>query len=461
MTEPGLADDLDASAESPRPETRARGLIAGRLSPAIVVFAGNLVARGLGFLFPVVLANLLDRPEFAVAMFLINTGFFAGELVLTGFPTAMTRALAAERDPKLHPGWILAAGIGGVPFLAISVLLGAVLALRADAPVGLLMLVIVGLTIDAYYFALLRGLRRFGWLAIYRVAANLAQLLVILALALAGEHHLSLGVVVVVYSFIYLLPIIVIELVDGPLRHALAPAAGAALARATEWAHVIDLTKFAIPALLSGTAYGAILGFDVFFVRIFAPDSLADYAAARSLALPMMLVPFALAVVLLPQAAAAPAAIVGALLRRALIIAGVAALLGWLGYVVLGPTVIDLFFPPSYEAAAGPLTTLVPAVGLLGIYSIMSGWMMGINRPWTAALCLSAGAIVTIIGHMTITAQYGAIGAGVAMTLGAGTALVLVGVATWRILRSGLGGATGPGAGAGDDGLPDAVSGGA
>lgn len=434
-------DDLDANpgpapatpALTPAGVSRART----RLPPALVVFTGNLVARGLGFLFPVVLANVMGRPDFAIAMFLINTGFFAGEIVLTGFPTAMTRSLAAERDAGDRAGWIAAALIGGLPLLALSILLGAALAIRGDAPVGLLILVIVGLTIDAYYFALLRGLRRFGWLAIYRVAANLVQLLVILGIAIVGGAGLPLGVVIGVYSLIYLVPIAIIELVDGPGRHAIRRPAGAAITRAGEMVRLIALTKFAVPALISGTAYGAILGFDIFFVRIFAPDSLADYAAARSLALPMLLVPFALSVVLLPQVAAAPVSEIGRLLGRALAIAGVAAIAGWVAFVVLGATVIDLFFPPSYADATGPLTSLVPAVAVLGIYSIMSGWMMGIGRPWTTALCLSVGALVTVAGHMLITSELGAVGAGIAMGLGATTALVLVGIAAWRILRSG------------------------
>jgi O-antigen/teichoic acid export membrane protein len=391
-------------------------------------------ARGLGFLFPVVLANLTGRSDFATAMFLINTGFFAGEIVLTGFPTAMTRALAAERDPGARTGWVVAALLGGIPLLFASVVLGAALATRGEAPVALLTIVVVGLTIDAYYFALLRGLRRFGWLAIYRVAANLAQLLAILALAFIGVE-LSLPLVIAIYSLIYLVPITVIELIDGPSRRALSRPVGVPLTRSTEAAHVVSLTRFAIPALLSGTAYGAILGFDVFFVRIFAPDSLADYAAARSLALPLLLVPFALSVVLLPQVAAAPQREVGRLLRRALSIALAAALVGWLGYVLLGGFVIDTFFPPSYAGAVAPLATLVPAVALLGIYSILSGWMMGIGRPWTTALCLATGACVTIAGQVLITSSLGAVGAGIAMALGAATALVLGGIAAWRILR--------------------------
>jgi O-antigen/teichoic acid export membrane protein len=393
-----------------------------------VVFVGNLVARGFGFLFPVVVARLLDRPDFAVASLLISTGFFAGELVLTGFPTAMTRALAAERDTAARSDWIVGAIIGGLPLLALSAVLGVLLAVQADAPPGLLVIVVIGLTVDAYYFALLRGVHQFSLLAIYRVAANVVQLLLLLVLAVT--HTAGLEIVVVIYGLVYLVPIAIIELVAGPGRHAIAGRFQPTLAQ------LRTLTAFAIPSLISGTAYGAILGFDVYFVNQFAPEALADYAAARSLAVPMLLVPFALAVVLLPQAAAAPRTAQGRLLGRALAITALASAAGWAGYIVLGEFLIGHVFPATYARATEPLVTLVPAIALLGTYSVLSQWTLGIGRPWTAAICLSAGALVTLGGHATLTASLGSVGAGIAIALGAGTALVLIGISTWRWLRT-------------------------
>ena len=120
-------------------------------------------------------------------------------------------------------------------------------------------------------------------------------------------------VVIAVDSLIYIVPIVVIELVDGPARAALRrPPATVSTGRPSGPSSSTSRSS-PTPALISGTAYGAILGFDVFFVRIFAPAALPDYAAARSLALPMLLVPFALSVVLLPQVAAAPRRDIGLL----------------------------------------------------------------------------------------------------------------------------------------------------
>jgi O-antigen/teichoic acid export membrane protein len=342
----------------------------------------------------------------------------------------MTRALAAEDDDAERAGWLVASVLGGLPLLVASSALGIVLALRADAPTSLIVVVILGLTIDAYYFALLRGLRRFTLLTVYRVGANLAQILVLVALAASGTA--TLASVVVLYGLVYLVPIVVIEIAAGPGRR---------LARASVRGvrnRLPGLTRFAIPALVSGTAYGAVLGFDVFFVRLFAPEALADYAAARSLAVPMLLVPFALGVVLLPRAAASDVDRPGQarLLVRAVAITLAAAGGAWVGYLLLGGAVIDLVFPPSYADARAPLMTLVPAIGLVGTYSILSQWTLGVGRPWTAAVALGVGALVTLAGHAVATAQLGAPGAGLAIAAGAMTAIVVNALDTVRWLRS-------------------------
>ncbi len=401
--------------------------VSRRLPATVVVFAGNLIARGLGFLFPVLLARGLDRDSYALATFLIATGFFAGELVLTGFPTALTRALATGPSASERSAWFASSLVAGLPLLAASALLGAVLAVVGQAPVGLLILVIVGLTVDAYYFATLRGLQRFGWLASYRVAANglqLALLVVLIALDL-----LTVEVAVVLYSLVYLGPILAIELASRPV--ASLARQGDAQTKVTR-ARIGELTRFAVPALISGTAYGAILGFDVFFVRLFAPEAVADYGAARSLTLPLLLVPFALSIVLLPRVAAASPLHQARALGRALAVSSAAAALGWLGYVAFGSLVIERIFPPSYAAAAEPLTTLAPAVGLLGVYSVLSQWTLGTGRPWAAAAALSIGALVTLAAHATLTASMGAVGAGWSIGIGVAVAMILLGGSALR-----------------------------
>jgi O-antigen/teichoic acid export membrane protein len=393
-------------------------------SSASLVFAGNLVARALGFLFPVVLARATDEARFALVYFLITTGWFVSELVLTGFPTAATRALAADRSPG-RGGWLTSALAAGLPLLAVSLLAGTALALAADAPPQLMAFVVLGLTIDAYYFALLRGLQRFRLLAVYRVAANLCQILLLLGFVAIGVTDTA--AMVALYSFVYVLPIGCIELARRPLRRTLRGAPGPSRTR------IASLTRFAVPSLVSGTAYAAVLGLDVFLVRLLAPDALADYAAARTLALPMTFFPYAVAIVLLPRVAGAPAAQRWSLLRRALWASTGLVAAGILGYALVGRSLLELAFPAGLQGAAAAVTPLAAVCGLMGLYSILSQWWLGVGRPLVPAVTLSCGALAAVAAHLVLTSAYEALGAALAVGGGTTVALCLLGVATVRL----------------------------
>jgi O-antigen/teichoic acid export membrane protein len=387
-------------------------------SEAGVVLAGNVVARGLGFLFPLVLAHAVAKDDFGTVYFFIGTGYFVGELVLAGFPTAMTRFIAAE-GPR--GGWVSSAVVGGLPLLAVSLAIGETLAVAADAPRGLMWMVVVGLTLDAYYFGLLRGLRRFPLLAAYRVSANVAQLVLLVGAIAAGVE--STATVVAIYSFVYVVPIAAIEVWKGPLRAALR---GALRPRRER---VAQLARFAVPALVSGTAYAGLLQADVLFVKLLAPSALGDYAAARSLAQPMLLVPYALAIVMLPAVASAGEGQRWRMLGRAL---RVTALVGaglTLVYVVAASTIVDVVLPSDYAKAAASLPLLAAGLAGSGVYSILSQWWMGIGRPGPPAAALTFGALVAIGLQCLLTPAHGGVGAAASIVGGLGAATARIRVA--------------------------------
>lgn len=393
-------------------------------SSAGIVFVGNVLARGLGFVFPLALAHLTSRADFALVYFFVATGFFVGELVLTGFPVAVTRHLAAEGGNPLHGRWLLAGMAGGIPLLAVSVIAGEILAGVAGAPPFLMSLVVVGLTIDAYYFASLRGLQSYGLLVSYRIAANVAQLLLLTAAAATGT--LTVPLAVIIFGFSYLVPIALIELRFGPIRRLLRNRLDVTRQDLRE------LALFAVPALVSGTAYGAVLGADVFFVSLFAPAALADYGAGRALSLPMLMVPYAVSIVLLPRASASSAEERIGLLKGPLLVAAGLGAAAAGAYLVLGATAVALLLPESYEAATGPMRIIAPALAILGTYSVLSQWWFGQGRPRQPAVSLTFGAIVSVASHALVTSQHGAVGSGISVGAGAGSALLVLGVWTMR-----------------------------
>ena len=152
---------------------------------------------------------------------------------------------------------------------------------------------------------------------------------------------------VVTYSFVYLVPIVLIEVGRAPLVRILRRAP-----RPTR-AQVHRLTGVAIPSLVRGTAWAAVIGLDVFFVEIFAPESLASYAADRTLAVPMTIVPWALTVLILPRSVSASATARWHLLARALKVSTVISAALSALYIAFGPLALRLLFPADYSDAGG------------------------------------------------------------------------------------------------------------
>jgi len=396
-------------------------------SATALVFVGNTLARGLGFLFPIVLAHSMDRHDFALVYLFINLGFFAGELVLTGFPTAMARQIASEKVPSERGAWIQPALLGGLPLLGVSVIAAETLAATANAPAGLTALVVIGLSIDAYYFSVLRGLEEFALLGAYRSAAALIQLLFLVAVVAAGI--VSVELVVVIYSFVYVVPIAAIEAARRPLIRALAGAR-----RATR--PIRGLLRYAIPSLIIGLSYGAIFGLDVFFVRLGAPGSLPDYLGARTLVQPMTLIPFAITIVLLPKLTRAREDERTRLLVRALVVTVSVAVVGALAYFTIGPALIDLVFPSSYSASPETMGFLALAVGFLGVYSVLTQWWIAIGHPLRPAFTLTAGAAATAVLQLVLTPELGATGAALAIGGGVACALLAIALPTLRRLQT-------------------------
>lgn len=396
---------------------------------ALIVFTGNTVARALGFVFPVFLAHLLNRNDFALAYFFINGGFFVAELVTASYATAMIRHIAAEAQPARQGMWLRAAIVRGVPMICVAVIVGEIVSLIAGAPPLLMAAMVVGLSIDIYYFGALSGLQRFRTLVGYRMAANLAQLLLLAVMAIGGVA--SVPTVVTLYALVYVIPIIVIETVRGPVSAVLKSA------RRPTGAEFGALTRFAKASLAAGLAYGGVLGLDVVLVRILAPHDLATYGAARALTLPMTMIPLALGVVLLPRVAATAEGERWHVLVKAVTVTGVLTLLVGFGYMLLGGLAIDVLYPASYASATPTLRALVPALGLLGIYAVMSQWCLGAGFPKWPAWSLSLGALLAAAADLVLIPRYGAAGAGIGMTIGLCVALGMLARLLLRHARRG------------------------
>ena len=178
-------------------------------------------------------------------------------------------------------------------------------------------------------------------------------------------------------------------------------------------------------------------------MRLLAPAALPDYAAARSLVQPVMLVPYAIAIVMLPAVASAPEHERWRLLARAL---GVTALLGAvtvLVYLLADSWLVGTVLPADYANATDPLPILAAALAGMGVYSVLSQWWMGVGRPGPPAIALTLGALAAIGLQYALTPSHGAVGAAISISGGVALAMLLLGAATLRVrARTPLGGAS-------------------
>ena len=175
---------------------------------------GTMFARAIGFLFPVLLTRWESRQAFGLIYFFIGAGFLVAEFSTSTFPVAMITLGAGERGAVPIGRWFSAAAVGSIPAVLVALICGECLSYLAGAPAGLMSVVVLGLSIDGFYFSALTTLEEYRLTVVYRCIANIGQLILLACAVVAGVA--SVGVVLAIYSLIYFVPIAAIEAVPRP-----------------------------------------------------------------------------------------------------------------------------------------------------------------------------------------------------------------------------------------------------
>jgi O-antigen/teichoic acid export membrane protein len=400
----------------------------GPLRDTGVVFFGNVAARALGFLFPLVLVYSVSKQDFGTVVFFTGTGFLATSMVLNGFAQAMTRSLAASTPDDERP-WVASAVIGGAPVVLLAVLFGEALAAWAGAPPGLMALMVLGLSIDSYFWSLLRGLKKFEMMVGYRVASNALQLILIVIVLITGVGNVAIAVTI--FALVYVIPIVGFELRYHPIANTVQGR------RRPERAAIRELGRYALPSAIAGYGYAMMISADTFMVQLLSPGALPEYATAKALAQPITLVSFALGVVIMPRVAAASERERWRLLRTAMFFAtGAGAVITFL-YPLVDGFLVGTLLPASYANAVDVLPVLVSGLALLGVFSVLGEWWNGIGRPIVPTIAIAFGAAATLAVQVWLTPDHGGLGASWALLAGSGVALaLLIGATVVRYSRT-------------------------
>ena len=304
-----------------------------------------------------------SRPAFGLIYFFIGAGFLVAEFSTATFPVAMIMLAARERDDMAVGGCFVAAALGSIPAVLVAVGCGECLSYLAGAPAGLMSIVVVGLSIDGFYFSALTALEEYRMTIVYRCLANAGQLILLAVAVVAGIA--SVGVVLAIYALIYLVPIAAIELSRGPY----APFVGDGSMQA-------PINQKAYGVCCSVPRGWLILWRHLRRRRLPGAASCAsgfrDLRRSTGAGLPLIIAPTAIGTVVAARTAGAPPEEQWAMLRR-VVGAGIGiAVIGSLVYAVLAGPLVSLFYGHGYEQAASQLRLVAAALAVLGVHHCCS-----------------------------------------------------------------------------------------
>jgi O-antigen/teichoic acid export membrane protein len=391
-------------------------------SDLVAVLVGNSVGRLLGFIYLIVAARVLLPAEFGTLTIAIASGLLWVQVTATGFPQALTRLLSLP-TPEARADVATALLLSAVVATGGLALVTALTAIQGGAPVVEVTAILAGLSVDAIYFATIRGLQDIYRLAVYRLASNAFQLIFLVVAVILGRMDALMGALI--WGLSYLVPIVFWELSHptrlGPLRR---PTLGAARRQ----------IEFAVPVTVGGLGYALLLNASVIVLGWSWPmEVVGHFGVVRTLSNILVLVPFGTSTLVMPlvaRRAAAGVDVRGLVWRAALSVAAINAAL------------IGLLFgglPHIVAAIGGQYTDIGPAllgqsVGMefYGISSVFIQSLIGLDKARVAALCTTAAGCLNFALAGAIIPAGGDVAAGAIFAVTAASLLACVAGAFWE-----------------------------
>ena len=121
--------------------------------------------------------------------------------------------------------------------------------------------------------------------------------------------------------------------------------------------------------------------------------------------------------------------------RRTAVLTTVAMLVLCIVAALAAPVLLPLVFGARYAAATPVLWGLLPGVIAYSIVSVLSQYVVARHFPWSVVLAWLVGLIAAIAAGIVLTRSYGAVGAGLGQSLGAGLVCALVVSISYRRTR--------------------------
>jgi O-antigen/teichoic acid export membrane protein len=393
---------------------------AGLLKSAIVVLAGQGLARLLGFLFNIAAARMLAPNDYGTLAYALAI-LTAASILLTNSPGGLSRFLSRNmkdrpRQEIYYTNWLavilLMFGASVVIFLPFAPLSGLTGWLLVGAIANL-----ANIAVFETYLQVQRGLGRFGVIGVYYTLSNGLQLVAILVAGALGFRSAELFLVI--YGLSAIAALFVMRVV-APTPLTLRP-------WRVYWRHIWRISRYVAPVIVQGVFYAGWFGADLILIQhIMSPTATANYAAAKTVTQLLILAPTALSLVVSPRIARLSEDRIRDYLPRVIALTALATIPVDLALAVVQGPLSMILYGSKYPHMLDAFTPLVVGMAWYGFYLVMASVWGALGRPVIGAVATGLGTPVTIGLALFLVPRIGLAGGGVAFAAGAGAQLVVI-----------------------------------
>ena len=399
------------------------------LRSSAIVFAGEVTARLLGFLFSVAAARLLTPSGYGQIAYALAA--VAIVTVLTNnAPQGLGRFLArhhgdAPTQATYTTNWLIVIGLMLATSLVLVIPAATWAGLGGAMTAGLIANLLGTVAFQTYREAQ-KGFGRFWATSFFWILANSLQLVAIVIAAMLGFRSPALFLTIYGLSSVVALGLMSIK----------APAALRFSRRLVAWRQVAAIARFVWPVILTGIFYTVWLGADLILLRHLLPHApIGNYAAARTLILGLSLPLSAINFALGPRMARmAESAVRPYILNLVLLAAAIVVPLS-AGAILVGQPLLALTFGDRYAVASEVFLILVLGQACFALCGVLQAvWIWGLSRPGIDPVSTGSGMVVTIALGLSLIPHAGLRGAALAYAAGAAAQLLVLAVFTgWAI----------------------------
>jgi O-antigen/teichoic acid export membrane protein len=388
---------------------------------SILISAGMILARVIGFTFSLVLARAFSPDSFGNIQYII----VLSGIVAIGTQPFVQHVLARfigkyngdknRLEDLFANSWIILIFL----FVLILLIVFPILVLLNKFNWGIL-IIFFGTTIFYTYWGLSRGFLASGRLITAYLGSNLIQLALVVILI----HYLGIQssiLALTIYGLAYLVPVILLQIFRPfPVNFNF---------KRINWGTSKILIMFSIPIWLSHASFMIFISIDIILLEYFSDAAaLGTYSLIKTISLIFILIPSGIGTLLMPRVASLRNSSHLNLLKSSLILSFFLNGVFLVVYLFFGQSIIERVFGPEY--LTDPIIFLVLSIAmiLIGTHSLITAVLVGIGKVADETISRVTAVATSIIAGYILVPIYQGLGAALAIFGGAVSALFVYGV---------------------------------